>query len=159
MARREQCGNVDARETAGASVVGKKHTAEVVLVDARANPLDAFQPELLFCRRARRTRGLDLSVVGDSDPNLLEFPHRLGHGRVRVGKVLAYDLSVHSGGVGEAEAGPVWVACLEVGDLEADGRLRASDLSGKKLDFSVAVARNNSQTSDFRKTERNLGYI
>lgn len=33
MARREQGGNVDARETAGATVVGKKHAAEVVLAD------------------------------------------------------------------------------------------------------------------------------
>lgn len=70
---------------------------------------------------------------------MLELPHRLGHGCVRVGEVLAYDLSVHSGGVGEAETGPVWVACLEVGDLEADGRLRAPDLSGKKLDLGIAV--------------------
>lgn len=47
MARREQGGNVDARETAGAPVVGKKHAAEVILVDARANLLNALQPELL----------------------------------------------------------------------------------------------------------------
>lgn len=137
--RCEQGGNVDAREAAGSPVVGKKHAAEVVLVDACANLLNALQPELLWLVGARRTRGFDLSVVGDSDPNLLEFPHRLGHGRVRVGEVLAYDLSVHSGGVGEAKTGPVWVARLEVGDLEADGRLRAPDLSGKKLDLGVAV--------------------
>ena len=31
--RREQGGNVDARETAGATVVGEKHAAEVALVD------------------------------------------------------------------------------------------------------------------------------
>ena len=112
---------------------------EVVLVDARANLLDALQPELLRLSGARRTRGLDLSVVGDSNPNLLELPHRLGHGRVRVGEVLAYDLSVHSGGVGEAEAGPVWVARLEVGNLEANSRLSAIDLSGKKLYLGIAV--------------------
>lgn len=53
--RREQGGNVDARETAGAAVVGKKHAAEVVLVDARANLLDALQPELLWLARTRRT--------------------------------------------------------------------------------------------------------
>lgn len=139
VARREQGGNVDAREAAGATVVGKKHAAEVVLVDARANLLNALQPELLRLVGARRTRGLNLSVVGDSDSDLLELPHRLGHGGVRVGEVLAYDLSVHSGGVGEAETSPVWVARLEVGDLEADGRFRASNLSGKKLDLGVAV--------------------
>ena len=82
---------------------------------------------------------LDLSVVGDSDPNLLELPHRLGHGRVRIGEVLAYDLPVRSGGVGEAETSSVWVARLEVGDLEADSRLGAPDFSGKKLDLGVAV--------------------
>lgn len=43
--RREQGGNVDARETAGAPVVGKKHAAEVVLVDARANLLKVFKPK------------------------------------------------------------------------------------------------------------------
>ena len=139
VARREQGGNVDARETAGAAVVGKRHAAEVVLVDARANLLNAFQPELLWPVRARRTRGLDFSVVGDSNPDLLELSHRFGHGRVRVGEVLAYDLSVHSGGVGEAETSPVWVARLEVGDYEADCRLSASDFSGKKLDLSIAV--------------------
>ena len=85
VARREQGRNVDARETAGASIVGKKHAAEVVPVDSRANLLNAFQPELLWLVGARRTRGLDLSVIGDSDPNLLELPHRLGHGRVRIG--------------------------------------------------------------------------
>ena len=139
VARREQGGNVDARETAGAAIVGKEHAAEVVLVDACANLLNAFQSELLWPVGARRARGLNPSVVGDSNPDLLELPHRFGHGRVRVSEVLAYDLSVHSGGVGEAEASPVWVARLEVGDLEADGRLRASDLSGKKLDLGVAV--------------------
>ena len=105
-----------------------------------ANPLDALQPKLLWLIGTRRARSLDLSVVGDSDPDLLELPHRLGHGRVRIGEVLAYNLSVHSGGVGEAETGPVWVACPEVGDHETDGRLRAPDLSGKKLDFGFAVA-------------------
>ena len=45
--RREQGGNVDARETAGAAVVGKKDAAEVVLVDARASFLDAFQSRAL----------------------------------------------------------------------------------------------------------------
>ena len=57
----------------------------------------------------------------------------------QTGEVLAYDLLVHSGGVGEAKTSPVWVARLEVGDLEADGRLCASDLSGKKLNFGIAV--------------------
>lgn len=47
VACREQGGNVDARETASAAVVGEEHAAEVVLVDARANLLDAFQPKLL----------------------------------------------------------------------------------------------------------------
>ena len=139
VACREQGGNVDARETAGAAVVGKEHAAEVVLVDARANLFDVLKPGLLWLVGARRTRGLELSVVGDPNPDLLELPHRLGHGRVRVGEVLAYDPSVHSGGIGEAETSPVWVARLEVGDLEADGRLRAPDLSGKKLDLGIAV--------------------
>ena len=66
-------------------------------------------------------------------------PYRLGHGRVRVGEVLAYDLSAHPGGVGEAETSSVWVARLEADDLEADDGLRAPDLSGKKLDLGVAV--------------------
>lgn len=132
-------GDVNARETAGAAIVGKKHAAEVILVDARANLLNALQPELLWVVGARRTRSLDLSVVGDSDPDLLELPHRLGHGCVRVGEKLAYDLSVHFGGVGEAEASPVWVSCLGVGDLEADGRLRTPNLSGKKSDLGIAV--------------------
>ena len=35
VACREQGGNVDARETAGAAVVGKEHAAEVALVNAR----------------------------------------------------------------------------------------------------------------------------
>ena len=89
--------------------------------------------------RGEKARGLNPSVVGDSNPDLLELPHRLGHGCVRVGEVLAYDLSVHSGGVGEAKTSPVWVARLEVGNLEADGRFRASNLTGKKLDLGVAV--------------------
>ena len=55
VARREQGGNVDARETAGAPVVGKEHAAEVALVDARANSLDALKPELLWRIGARRT--------------------------------------------------------------------------------------------------------
>ena len=42
VAYREQGGNVDVRETAGTAVVGKKHAAKVVLVDARANLLNAF---------------------------------------------------------------------------------------------------------------------
>jgi len=54
VACREQGRNVDARETAGATIVGKKHTAEVVLVDALANLLEAFQPKLLWPARARR---------------------------------------------------------------------------------------------------------
>ena len=33
----------------------------------------------------------------------------------------------------------VWVACFEAGNLEADGRLSAADLSGKKLDLGIAV--------------------
>ena len=94
MARREQGGNVDAREIAGASVVGKKHAVEVILVDARANPFDALHPELLRLVGARRTRCLDLSVVGDSDPDLLELPHRLRHDRIQAGKVLALCLRV-----------------------------------------------------------------
>lgn len=108
VARREQGGNVDARETAGTAVVGKKYAAEVVLVDARANLLDALKPKLLRLVGARRTRGLNLSVAGDSNSDLLELPHRLGYDRVRIGKVLAYALSVHSGGVGEA--GPCWTS-------------------------------------------------
>ena len=139
VARRGQGGDVNARETAGAAIVGKRPAAEVILVDARANLLNALQPELLWVVGTRRTRSLDLSVAGDSNPDLLELPHRLGHGRVRIGETLAYDLSVHSGGVGEAEAGPVWVACFEVGDLEADGRLCAPNLSGKKPDLGIAV--------------------
>ena len=55
VARREQGGNVDARETAGAAIVGKKHAAEVVLVDALANLLNAFKTKLLWRIGARRT--------------------------------------------------------------------------------------------------------
>ena len=138
VACRGQGGDVDARETAGAAIVGKKHAAEVILVGARANLLNALQPELLWVVGTRRTRSLDLSVAGDSNPDLLELPYRLGHGRVWIDEILAYDLSVHSGGVGEAEVSPVWVARLEVGDLEADGRLRAPDLSGNKPDLGIA---------------------
>ena len=39
----------------------------------------------------------------------------------------------------EAKTSPVWVACLEVGDLEANGRLRSPNLSGKELDLGIAV--------------------
>ena len=55
VARREQGGNVDARETAGAAVVGKKHAAEAVLIDARANLLDTLKSELLWPAGTRRT--------------------------------------------------------------------------------------------------------
>ena len=48
-------------------------------------------------------------------------------------------MSVHSCGIDEAEASPVWVARLEVCNLEADSRLRAPDLSGKKPDLGIAV--------------------
>lgn len=139
VARREQGGNVDARETAGAAVVGKKRAAEVILVDACANLLDAFKPELLWLARTRSTQGFNLAIVRNLDPDLPELPYRLGHGRVRVGKVLAYDLSVHSCGVGEAETGPVWVACLEVGDLEANGRGFATYCLCEELNFGVVV--------------------
>lgn len=121
VARREQGGNVDARDTAGAAVVGKKHAAEVVLVNACANLLDAFKAELLWLVGARRARVLDLSVVGDSNPNLLEFPHRLGHGRVRVGEVLAHHLRVHCVSMGKVAARTVGITCLEVGNLVANG--------------------------------------
>ena len=43
VARCEQGGDVDAREAAGASVVGEKYAAEVFLVDACANLLDALR--------------------------------------------------------------------------------------------------------------------
>ena len=46
VARREQGGNVDAREAAGATIVGKKHAAEAVLVDACSNLLDTLKSGL-----------------------------------------------------------------------------------------------------------------
>ena len=55
VARREQGGNVNACEAAGAPVVGEKHTAEVILVDARANLLDMLKSEPLWLVGTRRT--------------------------------------------------------------------------------------------------------
>lgn len=82
VARREQGGNVDALETAGAAIVGKKHAAEVVLADAR-EPARRAQAQAAAAGRGeknpkprslRRRRFESRSVRAPTSPRTLSRP-------------------------------------------------------------------------------------